>query len=150
MIFRILITTLVVMSVGCGKYAAQSKKEWDRDAAMFEMLEGADLSVPYNVEYSIVWSEPIDKEKIRVFADAHGFTWRVDNLDTGTLYTATLVTNMMITEKSIRPVSLLVKSFARGNGWDYDAWSITYVTKGFQRSVAPLPRARGGHSDGEH
>lgn len=120
---------LLACVTGCAKREAEPKREWDRDAVMFKMLEGADLSVPYDVEYTIVWMEPVDEAKVKAFAESHGFSWQVDNIgEPGEpLYNITIVTNMMVTEESIRPVSKLVKSFAEENGWDYDAWGITYV-----------------------
>lgn len=120
---------LLACFVGCSKQEPKAKGEWDRDAVMFKMLEGADLSMPYDVEYTIVWMEPVDEGKVKAFAEAHGFSWNVENIGEPDepLYNIKLVTNMMVTEETIRPVSKLVKRFAEENGWLYDAWGITYV-----------------------
>jgi len=127
--YAITVLILLALVTGCSKSVLEPNSEWDRDAVMLKFLEGADLSVPYDVEYTIVWMEPVDERKVKVFAETNGFSWTVEEIeDSGdSFYIINLVANMMVAEETIRPVSKLVKSFAKENGWDYDAWGITYV-----------------------
>jgi hypothetical protein len=80
-----------------------------------------DLSVPHEVEFSIVSTAPIDEGLVAEFAANNGFHHSVTKVDDD-FYMADLTTKMVITETAVRPLSEFVERFSMENGWDYQGW----------------------------
>jgi Regulator of ribonuclease activity B len=99
----------------------------DKHILTLEVLReyGTDLSVPREVEFNIVALTPIEEDVVREFASRFGWDAEVEKVDD--LFMATLRTQLVITEESIRPLSEAVERFCQEHGWDYQGWgAFTY------------------------
>lgn len=79
-----------------------------------------DLSVPHEVEFTIVADEPIDADAVQEFTQKNGMAYTVLHVDG--LFMAELTRTMIITEPNVRPLSEMVERFSIENGWDYQGW----------------------------
>jgi Regulator of ribonuclease activity B len=94
----------------------------DKHTLALELLReyGVDLSIPREVEFTIISLSPIDERSVREFASLHGFEQTVEKIDD--LYMGTLTKRLLISEQNVRPLSKSVEQFAKKNGWDYEGW----------------------------
>lgn len=79
-----------------------------------------DLSIPHEVEFTIVAPEPIDSDVVAAFLEKNGFAYSVVHLDH--LFMAELTRTMIITEANGRPLSESTERLSIENGWDYEGW----------------------------
>jgi len=86
---------------------------------------GADLSMPRDVEFSLVSQERINEQTIREFASRFGWRAQIETVDG--LHIAGFTTRLIITDQTIRPLSEAVERFCKELGWDYQGWdAFTY------------------------
>jgi hypothetical protein len=79
-----------------------------------------DLAIPHEVEFTIVSGDSIDESALIAFAGKHGMIAHVEKADD--IYIGTLTKVIVITEKTVRPLSEAVEALSEEHGWDYDGW----------------------------